>query len=212
MLPMRFLRRFGRSVWIGLTLWFLIIHLTPLDSWYASRLSGKWTDSDGDILIVLASDSMGSDIIGQDTYWRMFHAVLAWREGHFKTIVVSGGRWPGTPRAEAYLMADFLAAQGVPRDHIMIEPNSLSTRENAVMTAAMLAGMPGRKVLLDSDYHMFRARRAFEAAGLPVIPRPFTDVGKQAADRTNREHCFMLLLVETAKIAGYWWKGWIHLN
>lgn len=209
---MRQIRKIARSIWILLTLWFLIIHLTPVESWYAARLSGKWTDSDGDILIVLASDSVGNDIIGIDTYWRMFHTVLAWREGHFKTIVVSGGRFPGSPRAEAFLMADFLAAQGVPRDHIMIEPNSLSTRENAVMTAAILAGMPGTKVLIDSDYHMFRSRRAFEAAGLPVIPRPFSDVIKQASDRTNREHCFGLLLTETAKIAFYWWKGWIHLN
>ena len=94
----------------------------------------------------------------------------------------------------------------------MLEPNSLSTRENAVMTAAMIAGIPGRKVLLTSDYHMFRARRAFEAAGLAVTPRPFPDVIKRVNDITDREHCFSILLVETAKIAAYWWKGWIHLG
>jgi uncharacterized SAM-binding protein YcdF (DUF218 family) len=209
---MRPLRRIARGVWIGLTLWLLIIHLTPVERWYATWLSGDWTESDGDILIVPAADSAGSDIIGIDTYWRTYYAVLAWRTGHFRTIVVSGGRWPGSEKSEALLMSDFLAAQGIPRDRIMLEPNSLSTRENAVRTAALIAGMPGRKVLLTSDYHMFRARRAFEAAGLAVTPRPFPDVIKRVSEITNREPCFSILLVETAKIAAYWWKGWIHLR
>lgn len=212
MLPVRYIRRIARNVWVALTLWFLVIHLTPVERWYATRLSGDWTESDGDILIVLASDSGGSGIIGPDSYWRTFYAVLAWRAGHFRTVVVSGGRQPGTEKPEAVLMSDFLAANGIPRDHILLEPNSLSTRENAVMTTALIAGMPGRKVLLTSDYHMFRARRAFEAAGMNVIPRPFPDVIKRANDITEREHCFSILLMETVKIAGYWWKGWIHLG
>ena len=208
---MRHLKRIARGVWIAVTLWFLVIHLTPVENWYATWLSGNWTESDGDILIVLASDSAGGDVIGMDSYWRASYAVLAWRAGHFRTVVVSGGHQPDSGKSEALVMSDFLVAHGVSRDHIMLEPNSSSTRENAVRTAAMIAGMPGRKILLTSDYHMFRARRAFEAAGLAVIPRPFPDVIKRAVDLSNREHCFSILLVETAKIAAYWWRGWIHL-
>jgi uncharacterized SAM-binding protein YcdF (DUF218 family) len=73
----------------------------------------------------------------------------------------------------------------------------------------MIANLPGRKVLLTSDYHMFRAKRAFDAAGLTVIPRPFPDVIKQSNSWWNREYCFGMLTGETVKIAGYWWNGWL---
>ena len=83
-------------------------------------------------------------------------------------------------------MGRFLTASGIPPDKILLETNSASTRENALFTAAMIQTLPGTKVLLTSDYHMFRARRAFEAAGLHVVPRPFPDVLKQYNSFWNR--------------------------
>jgi hypothetical protein len=60
-----------------------------------------------------------------------------------------------------------------------------------------------------SDYHMFRARRAFENAGLHVVPRPFPDVQEQYNAFWNREYCVVTLASETGKIIWYWWKGWL---
>src|SRR5579863_5229221 len=192
----RVLPRIGaalRLLWVLFTLWFLIIHFTPIESRYAGWLSGNWTQSDGDVLIVLANDAEKGNIIGLGSYWRAVYAVLAWREGHFHEVVVSGGRQPDVEKSTAEVIADFLAAGGIPRDRIFTETHSSSTRENALFTKQMIAGWPGKKVLLTSDYHMYRAHRAFKAAGLDVIPRPFPDMIKESNVFTMREYCFGVL-------------------
>ncbi len=108
------------------------------------------------------------------------------------------------------VMGRFLESNGIPRDKIFVEPRSESTRENALFTAQMIGGWPRKKVLLTSDYHEFRARRAFEDAGLAVVPRPVPDVLKQYNSPWNREYCVVTLATETGKIVGYWWKGWLR--
>lgn len=182
---------------------------TPFVSWYAGKLAGNWTDSDGDVLIVLSAEAQRDNIIGLTSYWRAVYAVRAWRAGHFRTVVVSGGHVPGVPESLAVVIGQFLESNGVPRAAILLENESTTTRENAVNTARLLAHTPGRKVLLTSDFHMFRAARTFRAAGLDVVPRPFPDVGKQANDWKNREYCVFELAGETVRIVGYWLRGWL---
>ena len=69
-------------------------------------------------------------------------------------------------------MRNFLVGSGVPAQSIAIETSSESTRGNAVAVALLLRQDPGTKLLLTSDYHMFRASRAFAKAGVRVRPRP----------------------------------------
>lgn len=203
------MKRFICAVSVVLTAILLIFQFTPVTKWYATRLSENWTEADGDILIVLAAEEEAPNIIGLSSYWRCVYAIRAWRSGHFHTIVVSGGPQPGADEPRAVVMGRFLESNGIPHDKIFLEQRSESTRENALFTAQMIAGWPGKKVLLSSDYHMFRARRAFEAAGLAVVPRPVPDVLKQYNSPWNREYCVVTLATESGKIAGYWWKGWL---
>jgi uncharacterized SAM-binding protein YcdF (DUF218 family) len=183
------------------------VTVTPLDYWWATRLAGPWNDPKGDVLIVLGGSVLDGGIIGGSTYWRSVYAVLAWREGGFRQIVLSGGGPPGQSAAEA--MRDFMVSQGVPANKIQLETRSRSTRENALFVKNMLIGITGRKVLLTSDYHMFRARRAFEKVGVEVLPRPFPDVRKSAQTRLDRWQAFLTLVEETAKIGYYGLHGWI---
>jgi uncharacterized SAM-binding protein YcdF (DUF218 family) len=203
------MKRFIYAASLILTTILLILQFTPVTKWYATRLSENWTEADGDILIVLAAEEEAPNVIGLSSYWRCLYAIRAWRSGHFRLLVVSGGPQPGTDEPRAVVMGRFLESNGIPHDEIVLEPRSESTRENALFTAQMIAGWQGKKVLLTSDYHMFRARRAFEAAGLAVVPRPFPDVLKQYNSPWNREYCVVTLATETGKIAGYWWKGWL---
>lgn len=208
---MRWLKRIFVTGSVCFTILFAILEFTPLLPWYAQWLAGPWNHPDGDILIVLASDSQPAGILGLSSYWRCFYAIQVWREGHFRTVVVSGGDAGDGHPSTAAVMGQFLASSGIPRDRIVLEERSTSTRENALFTARMIAGWPGRKVLLTSDYHMFRARRAFEAAGLPVLPRPFPDVLKNYNDLAERTSGVWVLGAETGKIAWYWHRGWIHV-
>jgi uncharacterized SAM-binding protein YcdF (DUF218 family) len=173
-----------------------------LQPWIAA-LTGPWTEARGDVLVVLGNEVTPGRLVGLKTYWRCVYAVFAWREGGFHEIVVSGGG--GMSEA----MRDFLVGSGVPATAIREESKSLSTRENALFVSEMLGKSPGRVVLLTSDFHMFRAYRAFRKCGLDVLPRPFPDAGKNVNTLTMRWPVFVGLVEETVKIAAYRARGWI---
>lgn len=206
------LRRAAVTACVLFTVLFLVIHFTPLVPWWAAQLAHPWNDSDGDILIVLANEQQSDDIIGLNSYWRSVYAVRAWRGGHFKAMVISGGSPKGVHRSMASVMGDFIICNGVPRDKVFLEEKSLTTRENALFTKEMIGNWPGTRVLLTSDYHTYRALRVFQAVGLPVLAHPFPDVMKQSNGILNRGPCFWGLCVETSKIAWYWAKGWIQIR
>ncbi len=186
---------------------FLLVTFTPLVSWWATLLAGPWEDPSGDVLIVLGGGVLEDGVIAEGSYWRSVYAVRAWKEGGFHLLVLSGGGSAKVSVAEG--MRAFLEGQGVPRDVIRLETRSRSTRENALYTMALLADVPGRKVLLTSDYHMFRAHCAFRKVGFDVLPRPFPDVRKRAVSRLRRWPAFLDLVKETLKIGYYYGRGWI---
>lgn len=189
----------------------MIVQFTPLVRWYARWLAGPWNDPDGDILIVLSAEEQPDDIIGLISYGRAVYAVRAWREGHFRAVVVSGGHTKGGHLSLAAVIGQFLVAYGIPKDKVFLEERSTSTRENALFTKQLIAAWPGKKVLLTSDSHMFRARRTFEEAGLAVAPRPFPDVLKRVENPIYRLPDAWTLCLETLKIGYYWQRGWIHI-
>ena len=94
-----------------------------------------------------------------------------------------------------------------------METASDNTRENALFVQKLLASAPprpgSRLVLMTSDYHMFRAWRAFRKAGLTVLPRPIPDGGKRAGSWWRRWPVFLDLAQESVKIAYYYGRGWI---
>jgi uncharacterized SAM-binding protein YcdF (DUF218 family) len=90
-----------------------------------------------------------------------------------------------------------------------VETRSRSTRENALFAKPILDGIPGRKILLTSDYHMYRARRVFQKIGLEVAPRPFPEVEERVENLLGRWDAFLELTTETGKISYYYLCGWI---
>jgi uncharacterized SAM-binding protein YcdF (DUF218 family) len=180
----------------------LLVTATPLVEWWAHRLSGRLVPARGEVLIVLSSSGLQDGIPDSTSYWRAVYAIRAWRGGGFQTVLVSGG-----PPADA--IRDVLVAAGVPRSAVVVEDHSHSTRENALFTKPYLESLPGRKVLLTSDYHMLRARLAFAKAGIAVLPMPIPDVRKRAVHFPERWDAFLDLCVETAKLAGYRLRGWL---
>jgi uncharacterized SAM-binding protein YcdF (DUF218 family) len=198
---------FVRNAFAALGLLVAAVTLLPIDGWFLKLLASHWDDRPGDILIVLGAEGQ-VDAIGLSTYWRCVYAVRVWREGGFKQVVVSGGKMDrGTVVAEQ--MKSFLISQGIPAEAILVEGASNDTHENALYTARMLRDVPGRKVLLTSDYHMWRAARVFEKTGLAVQPRPYPDLAKRVNSWKDRWSVFVELCIESAKIGYYFSKGWI---
>lgn len=135
------------------------------------------------------------------------YAALYYRQARYSQIVLSGGP-PGDSSA-ALALRQFLLVQGVPEEVIRLEGASRNTRENALFTAELLRNTPGRKLLLTSDYHMYRAARAFERAGLEVATLPFPDVRKRVGSWRARWPAFLDLADESLKIGYYFVRGWI---
>lgn len=179
-----------------------LVTFTPLVEWWARKLAGPWDDPRGDVLVVLSAGVIVSGVLDATSQWRTFYAAEAWRQGGFRAVVVTGSD-------AAPAMKTLLMVYGVPEDAITVEPSARTTRENALLTAPILQRMSGRKVLLTSDYHMYRAIRCFRKAGVSIEPRPFPDAIKQAQGWRMRWPTFVNLVQESAKIAGYGWKDWI---
>ena len=196
------IRRVGFAICAPVGLVVLLVSLTPFVSWYSRVLAGPWNDPEGAILIVLGGGEFDEGFPAENSTWRGIYAYRSWKTGRFQRIVISGSRVSGD-------MRELLLCKGVPPDAVVTENASLSTRENAMNTAHLLAGESGSKVLLTSDYHMFRASRAFRKAGLKILPRPIPDAGKRATSVLRRWPAFLDEVVETAKIGYYAMRGWI---
>ena len=194
-----------RGLAIGLGLLLGVVTVTPLVDGLGALLAGRWDDARGDTLIVLTGSSLENGVIGESSYWRSVYAVLFWREAQYRTIWITG--YGDGPRTTAELMREFLIGQGVPADRIQVETTSRNTRESAVAMARILAGEPGRKVLLTSDYHMFRSRRLFGREGLAVAALPIPDARKRGRQWRTRWPAFLDVAEEIAKIVWYGARG-----
>jgi uncharacterized SAM-binding protein YcdF (DUF218 family) len=174
---------------------------TPIDHWWAHAYSGSIEQPKGDVLIVLSAASDDKGLISFSSYWRARYALMAWQDGGFQKIVISGGGSPG--------IENFLIVEGVPQQAIVAESHSTTTRENGVETARLIQSMPGKKVLLTSDFHMFRAIRVFRKLGIDVTPMPIPDVLKASQHLSGRITGFQTMTVESFKIVYYKLRGWI---
>ncbi len=170
-------------------------------AWWARAYSGPLQQPKGDVLILLSAANDDKDVISYSSYWRARYAVVAWQNGGFQKIVISGGAGPG--------ILNFLVAEGVPREAIVAEWQSTSTRENGVNVSRLIQGMPGKKVLLTSDFHMYRAVRVFRKLGMDVTPMPVPDVVKITERWNGRFPGFETMMIESAKIVDYKLHGWI---
>lgn len=88
-------------------------------------------------------------------------------------IVSSGGLIRPTPRTwpSGLTMAEDLVRLGVPRDRIIVEAESKTTRHEAVLVKELLrTHTVDHVVLVTSQFHMRRSVGTFRAAGIEVIP------------------------------------------
>ncbi|GLY37732.1 hypothetical protein Amsp01_037560 [Amycolatopsis sp. NBRC 101858] len=82
-----------------------------------------------------------------------------YRKGRVPLLVTSGGQGPGEDLPESHAMADYLADRGVPRERIVLEDRSRTTRENLAFSADLMRSRrPGyRCVVVTNNFHVLRA-------------------------------------------------------
>jgi uncharacterized SAM-binding protein YcdF (DUF218 family) len=104
---------------------------------------------------------------------RLRHAANLYESGRVRAIVVTGGLAKGKSFAEAEAGRDWLIANGVPAEAIVVEAQSRTTRENLVFTQPLLAEKKLQSVLVVSDpLHMRRSMWIAEALGINAQPSP----------------------------------------
>jgi uncharacterized SAM-binding protein YcdF (DUF218 family) len=76
-------RRLLRSVMFVLAaigMLIVVVTATPLVKWWSRMLAGHWTDSQGDVLIVLGGGAVDGEVLALSSYWRCVYASLAWKQ------------------------------------------------------------------------------------------------------------------------------------
>lgn len=113
----------------------------------------------------------GADTVNGYTLERLRYAARLQRQTGLP-VLVSGGQPDGGGLSEAEAMRRVLADEfGVPVR--WVEGASDNTHDNATLSAALLRPDQVQRVLLVTHaWHLPRAQRAFERAGLAVVPAP----------------------------------------
>ena len=131
-----------------------------------------------DAIIVLGAQVQPDGTPSVQLSWRLDAAAEAYRARPVP-IVVCGAQGKDEPMTEAEAMKLYLTGKGIPAGDILLDPDSLNTRQNLKNAAKLLDGRPEvQKVLIvTSDYHLPRSMalardQGYEAIGLGSPCKP----------------------------------------
>lgn len=107
---------------------------------------------------------------------RLDKAAQYYSENPHINIIVSGGQGPTEPFSEAHAMEEYLVSKGIPKEKIIKEDKSTSTRENFEFSKKLMdkdQGQTTKIVFVTNDFHVLRSRIiakrfGFEAYALPA--------------------------------------------
>jgi len=131
-------------------------------------------DYSEDVVIVLGAGLRSDYAVSPHLYWRLLAAIEYYQVNPDARIIVCGGLGAGRTVTEAEAMALHLIEYGIPEESIILEDRSTTTEENLAFAKEILDGyFPEgfRAVLISNDFHMYRATRLAQQAGIYVNHR-----------------------------------------
>ncbi|MEA4853186.1 MAG: YdcF family protein [Christensenella sp.] len=134
--------------------------------------AGETPPQGADAVIVLGAALKGKQ--PSDTLARRLDLAMEYaRENPDAVILVSGGQGAQEEIPESHAMREYLIANGVAKDRILVEDQSTSTRENFANSKKILDQIFGAgnymTVFVTNDYHVLRAKITAEAAGMTNV-------------------------------------------
>jgi uncharacterized SAM-binding protein YcdF (DUF218 family) len=163
--------------------------------------------------LITDAPEYGGDTANERTLIRTrYGATLARR--YDLPVLVTGGQPLEAGRSEAEVMA------GILHNEFGVEPRwqedkSMDTAGNAELSAAILKAAGIRRIVLVTQaFHMPRARRLFEQAGLEVIPAPTAFFSHPAGDWRAGDFLPQAKSLHISYFALHEWLGlgWIALT
>ena len=166
-----------RLVAIGISFFFLFsnpfLYYEAMRQWEPS--TPKWSQLPVyDVGIVLGTtseyDAQTDRIQFVNSCDRLFQAIQLYKTGKIRKILYVGGSGEllHPDDKEGVWIARYLLQLGIPSADFAIENNSRNTHENATMAIPYLKEMSsgGKYLLITSAYHMYRAQKCFQRAGV----------------------------------------------
>jgi len=104
---------------------------------------------------------------------RIFAGIDLFKENKAPSLILTGGKLPwsvGKPEGE--YLRDVAIKYGIPKNHIILTENVENTDQEAKAVRKILSTDDLKVILVTSAFHMPRAQKVFEAAGITVIPFP----------------------------------------
>ena len=136
---------------------------------------------------------------------RLFVPLQMYHQNQIQHFILSGGsgsiEYP--ERKEAIGVQKFLSQIGVKEKHIIIEPDSKNTHENAMFTKKILDSLQLKNksiLLVTSSLHMRRAKGCFEKENINF---DILSVDRHSADRSF--HYKVLLLPSADALSGWYY-------
>lgn len=122
-----------------------------------------------DVIIVLgaaAYDARPSPVFEE----RIRHGIDLYRRGLAPRIIFTGGFGTGARFAESQVAQRYALRQAVPRDAILIETRSRTTRQNLQQASELMRRHRMQRAIIVSDpLHMARALRLAQEAGIDAL-------------------------------------------
>lgn len=168
----------------GKTLWRIVVVLVCIGLVYFAAvevpiIKNARTDDDAErpYLIVL-----GAAVHGDSPSLSLVHRLrgaLSYLEQYPDSVaIVSGGQGPGENMTEAQSMFDWLTANGIAPERVLMEDRATSTKENLQFSFEIILERGddpvGNVAVLSSPYHLYRAKSmsklmGVEAAGVAGV-------------------------------------------
>ena len=108
-----------------------------------------------------------------DSVDRIFAGIDLFKENKAPFLILTGGKLPwsvGKPEGE--YLRDVAMKYGIPKKYILLSENVENTDQEAKAVRKILSTDDPKVILVTSAFHMPRAKKVFEAAGITVIPFP----------------------------------------
>ncbi|MDA7738558.1 YdcF family protein [Amylibacter sp.] len=118
---------------------------------------------------------------------RIFAGIELIKKNKAPIMILTGGKLPwsvGKPEGE--YLRDIAIKYGVPNKNILLTKNVQNTDQEAKAVAKLLNKEIPNIILVTSAFHMPRAQKVFEAAGIVVSPFPVDFLS--GADKTTLMH------------------------
>lgn len=185
----------------------IAINETPVADWIVRPLVRPDSGGNADVIVVLGAGIVDNCVPNINALRRAMLGVRLYQQQRAPLLLFTGGAPRGTPCAVGQVMADVAYDLGVPRDRVLVESESHSTRENAQKSAPLIRGIGGQRVLLVTDrLHITRSVGAFERFGFTTL---------HAAVPVNQGHPDNVSMLaaatrEAAALSYYRLRGWLQ--